>query len=86
LIGQLAEKKGCTPGQLALAWLLKQGDNVIPIFGSRDLKHFTENLGALKVELSEKEAQQIRELAVKADIRGERYPPEFLAQSYLDTI
>jgi len=86
LVTEIAEKKGCTPGQLALAWLLKQGDNVIPLFGSRDLKHFEENLGALKVELSEEEVKQIRELAVNAEIRGERYPPEMMANSYVDTI
>jgi len=85
-ITKLAEKKGCTPGQLALAWLLKQGDNVIPIPGSRQLKHFEENLGALKVTLSPEEVKEIRELAESADIKGERYPPEFLAQSYVDSI
>lgn len=86
MITEVAKKKGCTPGQLALAWLLKQGDNVIPIPGSRQLNHFEENMGALKVELTAEEVQQIRELAVKADVRGERYPPELLANSYVDTI
>jgi len=86
LIKKLAEKKGCTAGQLALAWLLKQGDRVIPIPGSRQLKHLEENLGALKVELSNEEAKEIRELAVKADVRGERYPPEMNSHSFGDTI
>jgi len=86
MIAQLAEKKGCTSGQLALAWLLRQGDNVIPLFGSRQFKHVEENLGALKVNLSDEEVREIREVVVNADIRGERYPPEIMANSYLDTI
>ena len=86
LVTEIAEKKGCTPGQLALAWLLKQGDNVIPLFGSRNLKHFEENLGALKINLSAEEVQEIRELAEHADVRGERYQPEALAITFLDTI
>jgi len=85
LIVKLAEKKGCTSGQLAIAWLLRQG-NVIPLFGTRQKKHFEENLRALNVNLTEEEMQQIREFAVNADVRGERYPPELLAKSYLDTI
>jgi len=85
-IAKFAEKKKCTPAQLAMAWLLKQGDNVIPLFGTRQLKHFEENMGAVNVDLTEEEVQQIREIAVNADVRGERYPPEILAQSYVDTI
>jgi len=85
VVAQLAEKKGCTSGQLAIAWLLRQG-NVIPLFGSRQAKHFEENMGALNVNLTEEEVRQIREVVVSADVRGERYPPEILANSYLDTI
>lgn len=86
MISQLAEKKGCTPGQLALAWLLKQGENVIPIPGTRQLKHFEENLGAFNVNLSAEEVQEIREVTVKADVRGERLPLQLLALTYGDTI
>jgi len=85
LVTQLAENKGCTSGQLAIAWLLRQG-NVIPLFGTRQKKHFEENMGALNVSLTEEEVQQIREVVEKADVKGERYPPELLARSYLDTI
>jgi len=83
---QLAEKKGCTSGQLALAWLLKQGENVIPIPGTRQLKHLEENIEALNVTLSSEEVQEIREMALTADVRGERYPAKLLTQSYADTI
>jgi len=85
-VTKLAEKKGCTPGQLALAWLLKQGDNVIPIPGTRQLKYLEENVAAAKVELSDKEAQEIRELSEKAEIKGERYPPAVMDSTFADTI
>ena len=83
---KLAEKKGCTSGQLALAWLLRQGDNVIPIPGTRQLKYLEENLGALKVELSAEEVQEIRETAEKAEVKGQRYEPRSAALLFLDTV
>jgi len=70
---ELAKKKGCTPSQLALAWLLKQGPNVIPIPGTRQLKYLEENWGALQVDLSEQDLKEIREVAEKADVKGDRY-------------
>jgi len=73
LVGELAKKKGCTSSQLALAWLLKQGDNVIPIPGTRQLKYLEENWGAIKVDLTEEELKEIREVAEKADVKGTRY-------------
>jgi len=86
LVAEIAQKKGCASGQLALAWLLRQGENVIPLFGSRQWKHIEENLGALYVVLTEEEVTKIREAVLRADVRGERYPPALLAMSYLDTI
>jgi aryl-alcohol dehydrogenase-like predicted oxidoreductase len=85
-INQLAKKKGCTPGQLALAWLMKQGKNVIPIPGTRQLKYLEENLGSLKVNLTKKETQELRELAEKAEVKGERYPASALSGCFADTI
>ena len=86
LVTRLAEKKGCTLGQLALAWSLKQGPNVIPIPGTRQLKYLEENVGALKVELTDDEVREIRELTEKADVRGERYPEDHIPLTYADTI
>jgi aryl-alcohol dehydrogenase-like predicted oxidoreductase len=83
---QLAKTKGCTPGQLALAWLLKQGDNVIPIPGTRQLKYLEENLGSLKVELSDREVKEIREVAEKADVIGESYMASMVPYLFADTI
>jgi len=72
-VAELAKKKGCTASQLALAWLLKQGPNVIPIPGTRQVKYLEENWGALQVDLSEQDLKEIREVAEKADVKGDRY-------------
>lgn len=85
-IAALAKKKGCTAGQLALAWLLKQGDNIIPIPGTRHLKYLEENVGAFKFDLTAEEMQEIRELAEKVGVKGERYPASFSAYLFADTI
>lgn len=76
----LAEQKGCTPAQLALAWLLKQGSEVIPIPGTKKIKYLEENWGTLKVELSDDEEKEIRRFVEKAKIAGARtvdYDPIF---------
>ena len=83
---QFAEKKGCTTGQLALAWLLKQGDNVIPIPGTRQVKYLEDNLGGLNVELSEEDVKQIRKEVDQADFKVARLPERFLHLCYIDTI
>ena len=85
-VAEIAKRKGCTAGQLALAWLLKQGENVIPIPGTRHVKYLEENIGALKVELTAEEVQEIRKLAETADVKGERYPAPMMATLFADTI
>lgn len=85
-IAQIAEKKGCTSAQLALAWLLKQGDNVIPIPGTRQLKHLEENLGALKVNLNDDEVNELRTLVKPEDVKGTRYYPSIEATIFAETI
>jgi len=71
----ISEKKKCTPGQLSLAWLMKQGENVIPLFGTTKIKNLEDNLLTFKVELTPEEVKEIRELSEKAEIKGERYSP-----------
>lgn len=71
----LADKKGCTPGQLALAWLSAQGEDIIPIPGTKKLKYLEENVGAVNVHLSKEEIQEIREEVEKAEVAGHRNPP-----------
>ncbi len=77
-IVSLAAKKGCTASQLTLAWLLAQGDDIIPIPGTKKIKYLEENLGALKVVLSEEETKEIRQLAENAEVFGERYAEQVL--------
>ena len=69
----LAEEKGATPGQLALAWVLAQGEDVAPIPGTRRIPYLEENVGALAIELSAADLDALRE-AVPADaVVGDRY-------------
>ncbi|KAJ9194329.1 hypothetical protein DTO164E3_7435 [Paecilomyces variotii] len=70
-----ADKKGCTPSQLAIAWLLKQGDDVIPIPGTKKIKYLEQNWNALKVELSDGEQAEIRKFLESADIKGYKSTP-----------
>ena len=67
----LAREKGCTPAQLALAWLLHRGKDVIPIPGTSSATRLEENVGAAKIELSEREIDRIANLT--ADVAGDRY-------------
>ncbi|CAF1325508.1 unnamed protein product [Adineta steineri] len=73
----IAKKKGCTSGQLVLAWILAQGDDFIPIPGTANIKNLEENIAAAQIKLSKEEVQEIRDACEKADIKGERYPPQF---------
>jgi aryl-alcohol dehydrogenase-like predicted oxidoreductase len=71
-VEEIAAEKGITPGQLALAWVLAQGDDVVPIPGTKRRTYLEENLAAADVQLSEAEAREIAE-AVPAPA-GDRYP------------
>ena len=87
VVGQfaaLAEKKGCTPGQLALAWLIAQGDDIIPIPGTKSIKYLEENVGAAKVHLTADEQEEVRALCEQMDMAGQRNPQGFLNE-YADT-
>ncbi|PSR72170.1 hypothetical protein PHLCEN_2v11962 [Hermanssonia centrifuga] len=82
----IGERHGATAGQIALAWILAQGDNVIPIPGTTKVKYLEENLAALKVQLSATELQEVRLVAEKADAaNGPRYPESFLSVLLGDT-
>ena len=73
-IQQLATEKKCTASQLALAWVLAQGEDIVPIFGTKRRKYLEENLGALDVELTKDELQRIDEIAPRGAASGSRYP------------
>jgi aryl-alcohol dehydrogenase-like predicted oxidoreductase len=70
----IAKHKGITPAQLALAWLLSRGDDIVPIPGTRRKKYLMDNIGSVQVSLSEEEITQV-ESAIPPDmVRGARYP------------
>lgn len=73
-INDLAKQKRCTPGQLALAWVLAQGDDVVPIPGTKRVNYLEENLGALDLNLTSDERAQLDEIAPKGVAAGNRYP------------
>ncbi|KAJ2897347.1 hypothetical protein MKZ38_004770 [Zalerion maritima] len=81
----MAERKGCTVSQLALAWLLKQGDDIFPIPGTKRIKYMEENWGALLVKLSDEEDAEVRNFVEKVEIAGSYMPPKFEAYIYRDT-
>jgi aryl-alcohol dehydrogenase-like predicted oxidoreductase len=69
----LAGKKGCTPAQLTLAWVLAQGDDVVPIPGTKRVKYLEDNLGAIDVKLTADEIQEINRLFPVGVAAGDRY-------------
>ena len=81
----LAKRKGCTPGQLTLAWILAQGDDFIPIPGSSRIKNLEENAAAAQIKLSQEEIQEIRRACENADVVGERYPAVMCAHLFADS-
>jgi aryl-alcohol dehydrogenase-like predicted oxidoreductase len=70
----LARAKGCTPSQLALAWLLARGDDVVPIPGTKRVPYLEENVGALGVALTAEDLRRIDEIAPLGVAAGTRYP------------
>ena len=73
-IERIASAKGCTPAQLALAWLLSRGEDVVPIPGSKSRSRLEENAGAAGVVLTAEELKRIEEAAPKGIAAGARYP------------
>jgi aryl-alcohol dehydrogenase-like predicted oxidoreductase len=70
---ELAKQKGCTPAQLALAWLLTRHNNVVPIPGTSSVKRLEENAGAAQIALSAQELGSIDQIAPKGIAAGTRY-------------
>ncbi|WP_274655476.1 aldo/keto reductase [Paenibacillus humicola] len=73
-IKEIAAEKGCEPSQLALAWLLAQGDDIVPIPGTKRRKYLEENAGALAIRLTPDELASIDAAAPKGAAAGMRYP------------
>jgi aryl-alcohol dehydrogenase-like predicted oxidoreductase len=86
LFEAIAKKKGCTQTQLCLAWLLAQGDDIIPIPGSTNLGRIKENWGALQVNLTKEEEAEIRKACDACEIHGDRYAAGFMEYCFVDTV
>jgi len=78
-VRELAERKGVTPSQLAIAWVLAQGDDVVPIPGTKRRHYLEENLGALEVELTAEDLAAIEKATPRGSVAGARYNPEMMA-------
>ena len=72
-VKEMATEKGCTVGQLALAWLLAQGEDIVPIPGTKKRSRLEENLGAIDVTLSANDLSRLDELAPAGVTAGDRY-------------
>ena len=75
----LAGVKGCTPAQLALAWLLAQGEDIVPIPGTKRRSHLSQNLAALDVDLTREEADELARAIDDRQVSGTRYPAAQMA-------
>jgi aryl-alcohol dehydrogenase-like predicted oxidoreductase len=73
-VEEIAKEHNCTPAQLALAWVLAQGDDIVPIPGTRHPQRLEENVGALDIVLSENDLRRIDAAAPKGVTAGDRYP------------
>jgi aryl-alcohol dehydrogenase-like predicted oxidoreductase len=73
-VEEIAREKKCTPAQLALAWVLAQGDDIVPIPGTKRRKYLQENVQALDVVLTTKDLARIDEVAPHEAVAGARYP------------
>jgi len=72
-VEKMAEAKGCTTAQLALAWVLAQGEDIVPIPGTKHVKYLDQNIGALDVELSDDELKRLDAILPPGAAAGERY-------------
>jgi len=77
-LGDLADAKGCTRGQIALAWLLAQGDFIVPIPGTKRVKYLEENAAAASIELTDAELTELDDLFAPENVTGDRYAPELM--------
>ena len=83
LLAKIGERKGATPAQIALAWLLAQKPWIVPIPGSRKLTRLDENIGALAVELTPDDLREIRSAISQITVQGDRYPEALQRQTGL---
>ena len=80
VLAQIAERKGATPAQLAIAWLLAQRPWIVPIPGTTKPHRLEENLGAADIELTDEDLNEIESATSQIEVRGDRYPAELQAR------
>src|SRR3981189_2811665 len=78
-VKELAAENGVTPAQLALAWVLAQGNDLVPIPGTKRVRYLEENMGALNVTLSPADLKRIEKRLAQIEIVGERYTPQMMS-------
>ncbi len=78
-IDRMARDRGCTPSQLALAWVLAQGEDLVPIPGTKRRTYLEENLGALDLTLSTEDLAKLDEISPRGAAAGERYPAAMMS-------
>lgn len=81
----MAGRRGCTPGQLTLAWMLLQGDDIFPIPGTKRIEYLEENIGSCAVSLTEEETKHIRRVIETAEVRGTRVAEALMGALLMDT-
>ena len=77
-VKDLAAQKGVTAGQLALAWVMAQGEDIVPIPGTKHRKYLEENVAAVQIQLTEQELAEIEEIMPKGVASGSRYPKSMM--------
>jgi aryl-alcohol dehydrogenase-like predicted oxidoreductase len=77
-VREMAKRKGATPAQIALAWVLAQGENVLPIPGTKRRERQAENAAAVEIKLTPTEAQELASAVDRVTVKGERYPPAMM--------
>jgi len=78
-VKELAKEKAVTPAQLALAWVLAQGEDMVPIPGTKRVRYLEDNMGALQVRLTEGDKKKIADRVAQFQVVGERYTPDMMA-------
>ncbi|KAF5364300.1 hypothetical protein D9756_001130 [Leucocoprinus leucothites] len=83
-LAEIGKKYNATASQIALAWVLAQGNDIIPIPGTKKIKYLKENLASIHIKLSSEDDAKVRKLAEEAEI-GDRYPAQMMASLFADT-
>ena len=78
-VEEVAKEKGCKPSQLALGWVLAQGEDIVPIPGTKHRKYLEENVGAFDIKLTPEDLCRLEEIFPYGAASGERYPEHMMA-------